>query len=306
MRTFLLRLLAFALLFVAGYAAILFGVVLLNVRATGQCRVGQDVDSVIVGDSHGMWSIDDSTIPGLRNISLNAEGYRYTYGKLEQLFASEPHVRRVYLSVGFHNFAGYYDQYIDGSDFKFFAARYLGILTWRDYVAVAKKDLADFPSFIKRLVTGGFRPGLKGQCELYGTFPTEKQTQSFDLESTKKRVESQFFASGKLLPESASNVTYLQKIVELCREKNVELVVLNTPLHQEYERRIPESYKKRLVDFIASNHLDYYHFDDLALDDASFLPDGDHLNSRGAELTTAKFAEYHRAHPAKVSPLAGQ
>jgi hypothetical protein len=236
-----------------------------------------------------MWSLDDSKLPGMRNISLNAEGYKYSYAKLKWLLEREPNVRRVYLGVGFHNFSSYYDDYIWGSSFKFFAHRYLAVLTPGDYWALFTSSPAEFLRMTKLNILNGLRPGLRGECELYGTFPTEKQSLVFNLQSTERRLQSQFFARGELLGTSESNTHYLDRIAELCAERGIDLKLLNTPVHAEYAARVPARFKQLLHDFVERRALDYYAFDDLTLPDSAFLPDGDHLNYAGAQLATAHF-----------------
>lgn len=295
MRLFLIKLTIFMGLALAGYLGILLAVVTLNVRAAESCRLGPEIDTVILGDSHTMWSINDASIPRLRNISLNAEGYKYTFRKLELLLEREPGVEHVYLGVGYHNFAGYYDEYITGGAFKFFAHRYVSILGLSDYAQVFARRPTELPQLVKMLITNGARPALRQKCELYGTFPEERQHQTFDPVSMRKRVDSQYFVAGAVAGESSSNVAYLQKIVDLCRAKDLRITLLNTPIHKDYAARVPAKFREMLTGFVRTNGLEYYDFADLDLPDSAFLPDGDHLNYAGALLTTQRFAAYHQA-----------
>lgn len=297
MRAFLLKVAGFVLVVAAGYFLLFLLVIVLNVRATDKsCRLGPDVTAVMMGDSHAMWSINDQEVPGLRNIALNAEGYKYSYLKLKRVLSQQPHVKRVYLGAGYHNLSAYYDDYIFGGSFKFFVNRYLAVLSAKDYAELFMKDPLEFLRLTKHAIVDGLKPGLKGQCELYGTFPDEKQEQVYDPKSMARRVQSQFFDEGRLLGVSSSNLHNLQAIVDLCREKGVALTLVNTPIHQDYARAIPGPFREQLSQFVRFHRLEYYDFADFQLPDSAFLPDGDHLNSLGAQLTTEKFRAYHQAH----------
>jgi len=297
MRAFLLKVGGFILAVVAAYAALFLFVIALNVRAANKsCQLDKDVNAVLLGDSHIMWSINDDKIPNLRNVALNAEAYKYSYLKLKRLLAQQPQIKKVYLGAGYHNLSSYYDDYIFGGSFKFFAARYLPVLAGRDYAELFMQSPLEFLRLTKRAINDGLRPGLKGECELYGTFPDEKHEEVYDPKSMAKRVQSQYFAQGKLLGISTSNLHYLEAIAELCRDKGVELILINTPVHGDYFEQVPAPFVNKLNDFVQAHGLRYYDFADFPLSDAAFLPDGDHLNSTGAVLTTEKFRVYHQGH----------
>jgi len=297
MRGFLVKLGGFVLTVAAGYFALFLLVIALHVRAADKsCHLNENVSAVILGDSHMMWSINDAKIPNLRNIALNAEGYKYSYLKLRRVLEQQPQVKQVYLGAGFHNLSGYYDDYIFGGSFKFFAYRYLAVLSAEDYVELFTKDPLEFLRLTKHSIVEGFKPGLKGQCELYGTFPEEKQLQVYDPKSMEKRVQSQFFDGEQLLGTSKSNLHFLKKITDLCEERGVALTLLNTPLHADYTARVPEPFQELLLNSVTSHGVGYYDFSELKLPDAAFLPDGDHLNSLGAQLTSDQFRSYHLAH----------
>lgn len=295
MKEFLIRLAAFGGIALAGYALLLWATIYLNTRATQHCRFGPETEYVLLGDSHTMWSIDDSRIDGLRNVSLNAEGYRYTYAKLVHILDNEPTIKKVYIGVGYHNLSSYFDDYIDGHQFRHFAYRYLGILAGADYAHLLTHDPASFPGLTLALIRSGLPAGLKQKCLLYGSFPSEHRSEAFSFESMQKRIREQYHDGEKVAAESKSNEAYLQRIVDLCRARGIPVAIVNTPLHPEYEKRIPDVYRRAYRQFISRNGLEHYGFDDLELGDASFLPDGDHLNYEGAVRATKAFARYHES-----------
>lgn len=293
MNNFLKRFGQFLLFSIVINVLLLVLIVALNRVAVSRCDVGGDIKAVIVGDSHTMWSINDHDIKNVKNISLNAEGYVYTYYKLKRLLDKNEVISHVYLGFGFHNLSGYYDDYISGFQFTNIVHRYLGVMPIRDLIEFVLRNPRDVPEIFKNVVQKGGRAGINQQCILFGSFPDERKMQTFDFSKMKKRIVEQYFDDGQVIHHSESNLEYLQKIVSLLRERNIRLTLLNTPLHVNYVESIPEEYKNEYYNYIDRNQLSVYEFADLHLSNEQFLPDGDHVNYRGAILTTEKFRAFH-------------
>lgn len=296
MKKFLVRMVSFLALATVAYAALFLVIVGLNRNAISSCRLDGGVDSVILGDSHTAWAINAAGISGVQNVSHNAEGYKYTYAKLEHILATEPGIKRVYLGFSYHNLSSYFDDYIVGPTFRFFADRYIAVLSLRDYAELVRSSWRHAPDLFMTVVRNGFVSGVKQSCTLYGRFSDEPMTAEFKLSSLEKRIAEQYFDQGKVRGESRLNIEYLDKIVQLAREKGVELIMLNTPLHPEYEKRVPDEFRTAYDDYVREHDLRVFDFRDMTLGDAEFLPDGDHTNYRGAMLTSRRFAEFHAGH----------
>lgn len=292
MRKFLLRLLAFLSIATLGGVLLFAGVIALNRQAAGSCRLKEGVDSIIVGDSHPAWAIDDAGIEGLQNISLNAEGYKYTYEKLRLLLQTQHGIKRIFLGFSYHNMSGYYDEYIVGPTFSNYVERYLPVLTLEDYIELFVRNPRHASDFILRIFRKGFSTGLNKSCPLLGHFSEVPMVQVFNHAAMERRIAEQYHAEGRLWAESSSNIGYLAKIVELSHDYGVDLVMLDTPLHPEYKKRIPTEYVDLYRRFLREHRLRSFDFSDLKLTDENFLPDGDHVNYSGAVLVSRRFAEY--------------
>lgn len=294
MKRFLKKLSWFLVFSLVLNSLVLLVVVFLNQFAVGNCDLDDDINAVIIGDSHTMWSIDASGIENVENISLNAEGYLYTYHKLKNLLDKEPNITHVYLGFGYHNLSGYYDDYISGSLSKNFIHRYIGVIPTADLIKVILGNPSDIPVAFRNILQRGGRSGLKQQCTLYGRFPDERKMETYDSSQMEKRVLNQYYDDdGAVTNISQSNLEYLDKIVSLLRKNNIEITLLNTPLHRDYRSSIPVEYRDLYRDYINRNQLDVYELKDLTLSDSDYLPDGDHVNYDGAMLTTEQFRNYH-------------
>lgn len=294
MKRFLRKFALFLIFTISLNVLLLLVVVSLNRFAVDNCELADGVTSVIIGDSHTNWSIDATEIAGVENISFNAEGYVYTFHKLKHLLSKEDNVSHVYLGFGYHNLSDYYDEYIFGSLSKNFVHRYIGVMPIGDLFKVILKNPGEFGDIFRRILQKGGESGLKQQCSLYGTFPAERKMESYNPSQMEKRILAQYFnADGTLRGVSENNLEYLDKIIALLRKNNVDITLLNTPLHTGYVNAIPEEFKSLYHGYLDLNQLNAYEFEDLALSDAEFLPDGDHVNYDGAILTTERFKFYH-------------
>ena len=59
-----------------------------------------------------------------------------------------------------------------------------------------------------------------------------------------ERLTSQYCdKEGEILGFSDRNIEYLKRIVGLCKEKKVQLILIDTPTHPYYFSKVPEVYK---------------------------------------------------------------
>ncbi len=124
---------------------------------------------------------------------------------------------------------------------------------------------------------GKYYPGIKRV--LNDTLIKETILWHFYTDSTGKEVES----------FSTLQSEYLEKIIVLCKEKNINLVLLNTPLQEHYYKLVPEkfisayySYMKELED---KYNIVLYDYPQQKYPD-EYFGDGNHLNRKGASVFT--------------------
>ncbi len=91
---------------------------------------------------------------------------------------------------------------------------------------------------------------------------------------------------------SEKNARYLQKIIDLCRERKIELLLVKTPNNETTEQRklfntARQTAEKNGVRFINFND----HYDAIGLDTSTDFYDATHLNYKGAEKFSKYFAE---------------
>jgi hypothetical protein len=92
-------------------------------------------------------------------------------------------------------------------------------------------------------------------------------------------------------PVVTSNLEYLGRIVKLCRENNIRLIFVTTPIPSiTYNKLVnPHDIDQRLTTFARQHHVPYYNFLDarkLELQDTVHFFDNNHLNIEGANIFT--------------------
>ncbi len=292
MKLFIRKLISFMLFFTFSYITVITAVLSLNKIRLKKYRLGDSITTVIAGDSHTMWSIDDRKLNGVRNISLNAEGYIYTYAKLVHLLKQGNKIEKLYLGLSFHNLSGYYDDYIYGKRSLSFFYRYIEILGLQDYMTLMISNPKNAITMSPVLLRKGIDMLFKRKHTSFGSFPSENMLQKLDHGKMVKRVQEQYYQDNTVAPFSKMNVAFLVRIIDLCKKNGIKIIAITTPQHSGYCNSIPREYIDAYQQFITEHNLPVYDFTGLTMADSCYLPDGDHVNSCGAPIVTDYFKKY--------------
>ncbi len=93
-------------------------------------------------------------------------------------------------------------------------------------------------------------------------------------------------------PITEKNLNYLNKIIELCREKDVELMLVKTPSNATEEEKKYYNTVERIAKENGVTFVDYnMQYDEIGFDFAKDFFDDSHLNVYGAEKFTEYFVE---------------
>ncbi len=87
-------------------------------------------------------------------------------------------------------------------------------------------------------------------------------------------------------------LSYLDKIIELTKENNFKLILVNAPKYKYYREMVPQivltDFNKIVKQITSSNtNVVFYDFSS-ALNDSTLFYDTDHLNTNGAEKFSIK------------------
>jgi hypothetical protein len=263
-----------------------------NTEALAEYRVDPKVTTAFMGDSHIQCAINDELLANGKSFAQSAEALYFTYYKMEALLQHNPSIKKVYLGFGCHNISTHYDEFVSGEFSKDIAPKYFYTLPLKEKLFIIRHNKKDLFSLLESILHNGWRnKNLYKTNSLLGHYENYFINCAATKSSMDKRIETQFYKNGQLRGFSAVNIKYFTKIVQLCRSRNVALVVLNTPLHPYYKNKIPTKFINEYNTLMTENNLKPFDFSMLILNDSSYVPDGDHISAKGSPVTTALFKE---------------
>jgi len=272
-------------------------------------RYDKSFTTMILGDSHAQHAFDPQYIDNSINLALGAEPYFYTYYKLRFLLDNNPVTKRVILTFSYLNLAPGQTKKLheEGSQFTALFDRYFMLLDgngvrrirnlngWFSPPVVINvlKYRLGFPIngfsremklLLRRLREG--RLSIRALPFIGGFVATSEANVEDYIAAEMKKHRMAFEAHGGKTADLM--VEYLKKIAVHCEERGVELILVNTPIHEAYSGAYPEETRASFLAVLDDVRglcphlvfLDYEHFE---LPDEMFQ-NGHHLNKYGAEV----------------------
>ena len=283
-----------------------------------------DYNTFIFGDSHSLCAFNDSIISNSLNLSKNSENYFQTYYKIKKIIKKNPQIKKIILNYSHGNISTTYEKTICYSEIymKLFDEDGLNVIKegykYRYNLKILdKKFKFIFPeiecsikSFHKIVyyyfyvkqnyglpisITNDlklFMSILINNCTIYDYPFFEPKHISDDSKVNDATVRAAIWRHFYMYGEEASisniMIDYLEKIILLARDNDINLYLINTPINGWYRSYIPENfikYHKLIIDGLILKYpfVQYYDYSDMKFEDKMW-GDGDHLNVYGMNL----------------------
>lgn len=266
-------------------------------RQFDQCR-GQ-VTTLAIGDSHMATGFDPRVWSGAFNFALHGETYVYNYFKLKRILDRNPGIRTVLLPLDLHSFS---DWRADRELRDFYWVRYV------NYLELGWRSRKPFES-LGKYVRGRFFPYL-GEMGAVRATPREERvkhpaapaeivqgfvvkTGTYDENREKlavRRVRLHFF--GHRVYDRLA-VHYFRRILELCADHGLTLVLIKFPVSEPYYRlaagrTAPAQIYRRVAEMIRPyRNIRVFDYQMAFFGrDRELFDDPDHLNEAGARILT--------------------
>jgi hypothetical protein len=244
-------------------------------------------------ESHSTVFLGDSRIQYLYNnkdnLAQGSEPLKYSYLKLITL-AKMNKLDTVFIGFSHHSLSTYWDPYMNYYEMteRLALPRYFVLLDWQETLRGYKF------SNLKYLLHNQFEQSYKclfeGANFIPGQFDTTRKALFNGTKQMQLRIQEQFYSEGKIAPFSELNLMYFDKIKQYCKVRNIQLVLVNTPVHSKYYPLIPEIYKSK-YDSITKG-FQILDISNLLKEDRCFLADGDHVSMDGSRLMTKVIDQY--------------
>jgi len=271
-----------------------------------------DVHGLIIGDSHTMTSLNPGMLPSFVNFSQMVESYFYTYYKLKHLLEKNPQIKTVVLGYSYHNLVISQDRSIIDPTYtnRAFDTYYCMLdkeaksVIWQ----VNKKFISDYLRYEFGVPFGFYKNNIAVRIRaLFGKTFTDADRSFFggyyrgsgtvlnDHETDDYVLSIYYPGNDKSgIKESAISVKYLHKILVMCTEKKIQVILYNAPLHPHLLKRIPNEAKTlfaALTKEISAHHpaVEYLDLSSMKLTDSMF-GDSNHVNGAGADIVTKEFS----------------
>lgn len=301
MKRFLVRVTAFVLLVTGVIGSVCVAEIVAELKAYREELTAPDSARVVVcNDSQTGAAIDSEFDPSFFNFSAHGRALDQAYLTLIDLLdrnGSEK-LKTVVFDVSPASAVGSFTGPLDqmGYSGKYWLVHYLHRReSTRDFsggLVVARDNLVGRRlRLFWRKVRGkkDFTSSLKG--EFITTDIVDKTgcpTRYWGLLQAKARSAS---AAGDLTSSSPFATLVLDKVVSLCRERNVKLVLMTTPWNADLRAACGEeclaAFSKAVSDYAASRNCTYLDFLRMELADEEW-GDGNHLNHAGARVFTRR------------------
>jgi len=248
-----------------------------------------NIETVFLGSSHFYKGINTDKIGhNVFNLSFAGRNYLTLYYLLKAYIKTMPSLKRIVLEADYHNFTSYisnfsinhpFIKYVDFAEL-FRIKGPLFILNRVNYLTVLDERLGK--SFFIDNVLGYIINNHK--LSLFQTIWISRVPKT-----SKERVNLHF---GDRKPINQEMVLYFNKIIDLCRENNIEIITLRMPVSDEYikfsdEFKEGRELKEKVRDILTNSGCKNYDYENLySAQKFLFWSDGDHLTKEGAEIFT--------------------
>lgn len=293
MKLFLKKTLYFLLIPLSILGIIFVSLDFYSIHILNEITKHKDIKYLIAGDSHIRQTFNDENIKHCKNIGQNSESYYFTFFKLKKILRYNTKIKTVFLGLSYHNFSGYTDDFIFGKYSDAISKNYFFLLPWYEKTKLFIKNSDESNNFIKSVLATSKKNVNRNEKSFVGAYNNVFVNSKANLKSIDKRIKSQYFITETRIHQpSELNIKYLYKIIEFCKSKKVELIFVNPPLAENYFEKIPAFYRKYYNSFVKKNNIQLIEFQNIKLDSNCFIPDGDHVSVKGAEICTKALNDY--------------
>jgi hypothetical protein len=237
---------------------------------------------LVIGDSHTELAIDDNIFSQAVNVSQGATIFLYSYCKIKRFLNENSHIDTVLLSFHYEPITHtVYNRWINMFTFDKLPHQ-LTLLNKEDICILANKKTTFINAILHSPYRIIFKFLIKGSLsyedlEIGAYQKNNSYNLSKDITYQNKQTKQ---------PEEETSISlcqkeYLLKITDLCKSRNVKLVLINTPVYK------PDVYGNidKLNNFYNTylSGVKYMDYSAFPLPDSCYRDVG-HLNYKGAEI----------------------
>jgi hypothetical protein len=246
-------------------------------------KLKSDISKIIIGNSQPECAFNDSLIPHFKNLAKAGETYFYGYQKLKEVLKQNSQISTVYIEFNPTNILIREDDKIWQDRFiKHQGPDNLAFFSFNDHKLLALKNPLGYHQAVLKGLKSNVARIAKNQYNFIDSIGGYRyikwnHTKSV-LDTITYTTKIQYTKDQKKV--SQYDLSYLKKMTELCKNKQVKVKFIRSPYHNKsmnhkYESMFQE-YRKDVF-----NTIEFLDFSDFPIDDEEF-GDLQHLNNKGA------------------------
>lgn len=261
----------------------------INQRKNQLLKISKDINIVFMGDSNIECAVNDSLVPNSINIAQSGEAYMYTYVKLKSLLEYNDQIKTIF--IGFSNadiLKDTEDRWLFSDEFVIEKiASYNYLLNNSDkYLLIKNNPDAYFRGLMKSIFSN-FKAFIKSFSRVDRRIRNFGGYEYLVRDKLQEDIKRNLLVEDKLHEKALVQEKYLMRISQLCQQKSIKLVLLNTPKHKSPNTNIMAVKKIWLSIRNSLSRDSLLDLSTLSFPDSCFS-DLTHLNYIGAKL----FSQY--------------
>ncbi|REE81990.1 hypothetical protein BX611_1533 [Lutibacter oceani] len=254
-------------------------------------KLPKNVKNVVFGHSHPEVAFNDSLIANFKNLAQSGESYFYTYLKAKLVLNQNPQIKNIFIE--FSNIDVTKNRDLEIWNDKYINWRYpiyAALMNTNERFFLATKNPSKFLNTLpktfkkqlKRIHTGQYNYELKTSGYL---FIKESKLDSLLSVNTNNIIPKLDYYKA-----STYNILYLEKLVSLCKSKNLNIYFIRSPLYKDsyFLSNNKLFYKIKSEKF---SNITFIDFVDFPLENNEYR-DFHHLNNKGARKFSLWFNDW--------------
>ncbi|WP_178988407.1 hypothetical protein [Winogradskyella schleiferi] len=286
MKGFIKKIIIFSVLAILVVIAIVIGSNYI-VKTQSRFDISKDISTLVLGHSHSQCSINDSILHNSINLSASGESYFYNYQKLKKVVKANGYIKKVFIEFANNHVDSVMDDWTWGYEkMSYYLPYYSPYMDFEDFNLLFEHNSTDLLASYSIATRKHLYRILGGNFDLIddiGGFLGSKHSKVDEL-IAKNNFNSSISKSHTL---SETNLNYLRKMIEFCRENNVRVFLIRSPQHPLYADLSNEAIYQN-VKHTRFNDVDLLDFDAMQFPNKYYL-DLHHLNYKGANQFTTLF-----------------
>lgn len=255
----------------------------------GEFQLEDNITTIIIGHSHPECAFDDSKITNFKNLSNAGQSYFYLLPKLRKVLESNSQIETVFIEFSNGQIEDRMDDWIWGKDkLSNFYPVYAPFLEKEEHDLLIKNNpsgvFSTIPIVSKKNLGRILTMDMDYSDDIGDFKPLKKSIIDSLINNRKIGISEPSNPNPKL---SLTHLEYLDKIIKVCKEKKIKVILVRSPQHRFYNYRANEEIFQKILKE-RYNDLEFLDFNDFPLSDEQF-GDFSHVNEKGAEVFSIWF-----------------